>query len=270
MIRCRIDRRDRCYMSPAWLGVAVTVVGLLGAGVAPATAAQAQLTLAGQAQLLRVTTLEIEPGKQQLFDQLAADLRAAYVEQGGGLGWQVASTEIGEGILYTLVQPFTDWAQLAPDGRAPALAEIAGFDTAVIGQNVAVYRYLPEYSREPPASVAPATLRVTVRIELRPSKVDDYLVALALVREARIRAGSPAFWRVYSGSIGASNRIVMVFPIADWNVLNDPPGPVRSQLVAAFGEAQAEKTMATMEAAEIRVESRLMRLRPELSYSPEN
>ena len=265
MSRCRIDRRD---MPPAWLGVAVTVVGLLGAGVtAAATAEEVQLV---QAQLLRVTTLEIEPGKQRLFDEFAADLRAAYVEQGGGLGWQVASTEIGEGILYTLVQPFTDWAQLAPDVRAPVLAEMAGFDTVVIGQNVAVYRYLPEYSREPPADVAAATLRVTVRIELRPSRVDDYLAALALVREARIRAGSPAFWGVYSGSIGASNRLVMVFPMADWNVLNDPPGPVRSQLVAAFGEAQAEKTMATMEAAEIRVESRLMRLRPELSYAPEN
>ena len=62
--------------------------------------------------------------------------------------------------------------------------------------------------------------------------------------------------------------MVISYRIADWSALNDPPGPLRGQLVAAFGEVQAEKTLAAMEAAEVRVETRLMRIRPELSYAP--
>ncbi len=267
--KCPIARRGRCIVLQACLSLAILVVSTAN------PAAMAAET--PNRELVRVISLEIEPGKQQVFEAFVAQVRAAYVLEGGGNAWQMASTAIGENIIYTAAFAFSDWADLAPPARnvmldaygaEAAATALAGFDAAVVAQDSAVYRYLPAYSRELPLDSAAPELQANVIIELRPSKVDAYLSALELVREARIRAGSPAFWGVYAGSLGASNRLVISYRITDWSTLNDPPGPLRGQLVAAFGEVQAEKTMAAMEAAEVRVETRLMQIRPELSYAP--
>ena len=245
---------------------------------AAATATAAAATTASPAvALVRVMSLTIKPGKQAVFEAFVSQLRAAYVARGGGSGWQMASTELGEDLTYTAAFAFADWTELAPQvrevmveeyGAEAAAAALANFAEAVVSQRSAVYRYLPAYSREPPTGTPLATLQANVIIDLKPSKVDEYLTALELVREARVQADSPAFWRVYAGSLGARNRLVIAYRISDWSALNDPPGPLRAQLVAAFGEAQAEKAMLAMEAAEAHVESRLMRARPELSYVP--
>ena len=273
MERCLTARRGRRQKWQVGLWLVIVAVCTAGATVTAAAATTASPEVA----LVRVTSLTIKPGKQAVFEAFVSQLRAAYVARGGGSGWQLASTELGEDLTYTAAFGFADWTELAPRvrdvmveeyGAEAAATALANFAEAVVSQRSAVYRYLPAYSREPPAGTPLATLQANVIIDLKPSKVEQYLTALELVREARIQADSPAFWRVYAGSLGARNRLVIAYRISDWSALNDPPGPLRAQLVAAFGEVQAEKAMLAMEAAEAHVESRLMRARPELSYVP--
>ena len=271
--RCLTARPGRRLKRQVGLGIVFVAV----CAFATATAAAETVAPDVAAPLVRVTSLSIKPGKQAVFEAFVAQLRAAYVAQGGGSGWQMASTELGEDLTYTAAFGFADWTELAPQvrdvmveeyGAEAAEAALVNFTAAVVSQRSAVYRYLPAYSREPPAGTPLATLQANVIIDLKPSKVDEYLTGLEVVREARIQADSPAFWRVYAGSLGAQNRLVIAYRISDWSELNDPPGPLRAQLVAAFGEVQAEKTLLAMEAAEAHVESRLLRNRPELSYVP--
>ena len=273
MERCLTARPGRRQKWQVGLWLVIVAVCTAGATVTAAAATTASPEVA----LVRVTSLTIKPGKQAVFEAFVSQLRAAYVARGGGSGWQLASTELGEDLTYTAAFGFADWTELAPRvrdvmveeyGAEAAATALANFAEAVVSQRSAVYRYLPAYSREPPAGTPLATLQANVIIDLKPSKVEQYLTALELVREARIQADSPAFWRVYAGSLGARNRLVIAYRISDWSALNDPPGPLRAQLVAAFGEVQAEKAMLAMEAAEAHVESRLMRARPELSYVP--
>ncbi len=192
-----------------WLFVVAAVAAMAGTASA-VTAATAGSAAA--APLVRVLSLTIKPGKQAVFEAFVAQYRSAYVARGGGRGWQMASTVLGEDPIYTAAFAFSDWTELAPQARnvmveeygaEAAQAALANYAEAVVNQRSAVYRYLPAYSREPPAGFAVATLQANVIIDLKPSKVAQYLTALELVREARIRADSPAFWRVYAGSLGA-------------------------------------------------------------------
>jgi len=259
------------------MGLWIVIVVVCTVGATATAAAATTANPEAVVPLVKVMSLTIKPGKQDVFEAFVSQLRAAYVARGGGSGWQMASTELGEDLTYTAAFTFSDWTELAPQvrdvmveeyGAEAAEAALADFAEAVVRQRSAVYRYLPAYSREPPAGSAVAALQANVIIDLKPSKVAQYLTALELVREARIRADSPAFWGVYAGSLGAQNRLVIAYRISDWSALNDPPGPLRAQLVAAFGENRAEQTMLAMEVAEEHVESRLMRNRPELSYVP--
>ena len=220
----------------------------------------------------RLIFAEAKPGSESQFEE---GIKKHMAFHGGKsdpwswTAWQViAGEDNGEYLFGTFYHHWADFDNepvSGPEDDADIAANIAPHSGEVTIEYLSA---MPKHSR-PPESTTPAAMLQVIDVYLKPDKVETYLNAISKIPEALEKANSPIRYYFGSYAVGARHpSFYIAFPRAKFADFKSPEKAFRDVLEEAYGPAEAESILHALSGSSRGSESRLLRYRPDLSYTP--
>jgi hypothetical protein len=187
------------------------------------------------------------------------------------LVWEIMSGD--DTGTYVVGQPPQHWADLDKPS-VPEESDIAEYNKA-IGSYVEslktrFYEFLPKLSN-PPSSQLPPKYEEVIVFHVKYGKGSAFRSAVARAHDAGTKTKWPYNYEWYElASGGPEGTWVLVEPHDNWASFEDQPNvkPFRDMLKEAFGQAEADSIVDSINSSVMSADSSIIEFRADLSYIP--
>jgi len=247
-------------------------IGLLLAPLAlllvlPALAQQEMATVG------RVFFIKPKAGMQQQYEAAYKKHLAWHKTQNDTWSWFTWEYETGDRIGQYITGTFDhSWADFDAHAKMDE-ADNADYQTnagaSVDSLSGIIVAGLPNLSNPPAGATGPAALATVYTMHLNFGHDREWANALNKITQALKKANWGGAFEWYVLVNGAEHpTYYLVLPRANWAGFAPPPKPFPVVLEEAVGRTEAEAVMRTLDKALHCERSELIRLRPDLSYTP--
>jgi len=119
-----------------------------------------------------------------------------------------------------------------------------------------------------PADASEYTLFQIVEYHLKPDRTEQFNVAMNKIHSAIAQQNYPVYYAFVSPVVGETGpTTTIVFPFRNWSEFEEPDQPIAAMLAEVYGAEEAAGIFAELANGFTAIESRVLRLRPDLSVT---